>query len=377
LSTSLSENPLASGITASLGKTDPAKLLGQFFRSFRRPHLSDSLHHYHGINQLARRWPTFPFLQFRRIEGLIKTIPLHLGPYLDRCTIGDPDSITDKILKASDCQEEEQKAIDSVLKALDSGSEPKVADHPLAMAMACHLFRGGKWLRSNRAKAREIVLQSATASYIALCSGVFADEITALTERIATEPKLVVDLAQSRMFRKQLRESWFQKALISQPLYNAHWLFITNQEKAAFKLLRKSAQTDPITAGICAGLEPEHDDAKKWMKIAMQSNEALYWAGRLWRGANDDIAKVTHVPAAVAQLVTDPKWYYHWTRDIEWDEIGVKVATIWPDPWAVECVVDRRLAKDLVSELYAKREFNHQDSLESAVILWAADYVAP
>jgi len=281
LSASLDENPTAAGVDAPVGTTDPAKLLGRFFRSFRRPHLTDSLYHYDGINQLARRWPTFAFLKFRRIEGLIKNTPLHLSPFLDWPAIGDAESITGKISKASDTQEKEQNAIDAVRKALDDGSEPNVTDDPIAIALACHLFSGSKWLRSNREKVREIVLQSPTASYITLCSGAFADEITLLAERIATEPKLVVDLAQCPVLRKQLREEWFQRAVISQPLYNAYWLFITNQEKAAFKLLRNKAQTDPIIAGVCVGLEPEHGEAKKWMKLALQSNEALYWAGKL------------------------------------------------------------------------------------------------
>jgi hypothetical protein len=161
------------------------------------------------------------------------------------------------------------------------------------------------------------------------------------------------------------------------PLHHSLWLFITGQDKAAFKLLRRAAKADPLAAGVCLGLEPNHGLAKEWLKTASENGEALYWAGKIWQMVYDEIAHVTHSSALARDLMKHPQWYYHWLRDLEGADLNAKLANLWPDPWAVELIVDRQISKSVVIDLCAKRELDPKHTIESAVILWAADYVLP
>ena len=350
--------------------------MGQVFRCLRRAHFSDSLYHFDNLNKLARRWPTFAFLQPRRTHtGWIKTAPLHLAPYYSWPRPENPDCSLAKLLRVHDQQDEEQKAIQRLMDSLDSGDEPKVTEHPLAMGLACHILGGSRWLRKNRSKIHKVVLRSTTASYVALASGSFADDTTALVDRIATNPMLVLELAQTPILKRQLTEAWFVEALVPRPIFHALWLFMTNQERAAWTLLYKTAQANSVAAGICLGLDPHSENSKSWLKLAGNHSEALYWAGRIWQAAHDDIAKFGHAGTARGHLQNDWPWYYHWLRDLEWTDINAKVTEMWPDPWAVELIVDRGLSKDLVTVLCSKRDLDPHHPIESAVLLWAADYV--
>ena len=355
---------------------EPGKLMGRIFRCIRKPHLSDHLYHFDGYHKLARRWPTFNFVHPRRRKiGWIKTTPLHLAPHFGWPRPKHPDAAIKKLLRNYDQQEDEQKTIQLFLDCLDTGDEPNLVNHPLAMGLACHLYAGSAWLRRNRSRLREIVLRSATASYLALASGAFAGDAQGLINRIAANPMLVLELAQNSILRGQLRDAWFAEALVKRPLFHSLYLFMKNQEKAAWELLHKTAESDAVSAGICLGLDPRSKDANIWTKVVGNCSEAMYWSGRIWQAEHDDIEKFKYAPNAVAHLMKDRRWYYAWLRDLEWSDLNAKVTEIWPDPWSIELIADRHMPKNLVTELCCKREMDHKDPIQSAVLLWAQEYV--
>jgi hypothetical protein len=243
------------------------------------------------------------------------------------------------------------------------------------MGVAAHLYAGSTWFRKNRSKLFEIVLRSSTASYLALASGAFANDSSALLDRVAANPLLVLELAQSPMLKDQLRDAWFTEALIPRPLFHSLYLFMKNKERAAWELLRQTADDDAVAAGICLGLDPQSKNATTWSRVVGNSSEAMYWSGRIWQEEHDDIWKFPYAQDAMTHLTKDPAWYYHFLRDLEWADINAKVTEMWPDPWAVELIVDRRLSKDLVTFLCSKRDLDPKHHVESALLLWASDYV--
>ena len=354
---------------------DPGKLMGQVFRCFRRPHLTDHLYHFANLNGLAKTWPTFAFLQpRRRSSGWIKTVPLHLAPYIGWPRPNNPPRAVERLLSTYDCQDDEGKLIQFLMDSVQNGDEPRVVEFPVAMGVACHLFRGSAWLRTNLLQIHDVVLRSTTASFIALASGAFANT-KPLIDRVAENPRLVLEMAQSSILKQYIRKAWFTEALRPHPIFHALWLFMSSQELGAWILLRNTAERNPIAAGICLGLEPQHKKALDWFNLARKSYEALYWAGRVWQAKNNDVSKFNHNRAVASLLSRDPRWYYHWLRDFEFEDLNAKVREMWPNPWSIELIVDRCLSKELVTELCCKGNLDHKDPMGSAVLIWAKDYV--
>jgi hypothetical protein len=365
----------APSATTPLGKQNPAQMMAQVFRCWRRPHLSDFLYHFAELRRLSRRWPTFAYLQPRRMCGWIKSAPLHLAPYLSWGPPYDSEGLKEKMLVVQDRQETTQQGIEDLLRCLDLGEEPKVRECPLTMGMACHLFAGSSWLRANQDEILRIAMLSSAGAYVALASGTFADEFTALTERIACDAKLLLDLTQSPVHKQRLRHDWVVEKLQRKPVYHALWLFINGKEKAAFDLLLKAAETNPIAAGICLGLHPSPDEQdRRWIQLIHGRGEPLYWAARVWQAGHEKGPDFPHNFHALMNLKQDHRWLFHWLRDVSEDDVRGHVQLMWPSPWSVEIIVDHQMPKDFVVELATKRNLDITHPIESAVILWASDY---
>ncbi len=375
-SNSASHPDVPSGST-SIAKQNPAKMMAQVFRCWRRPHLSDILYHFAGLHSLSKRWPTFAYLQPRRMSGWIKYVPLHLAPYLSWGPPYDSEDITEKVLTFNDRQETTQQGIEELLRCLAQGEEPEIKECPLIMGMACHLFAGSSWLRANRDEILKVVMQSPVGAYVALASGTFVGESTALIERVACDPKLLLDLTQSPVHKQWLQHDWLMEKLLRHPIYHALWLFIIGKEKAAFYLLLEAAETNDIAAGICLGLHPSEDEqVQRWKQLIHGRGEALYWAAKVWQAGHEKGPDFPHNFHALMNLKQNQRWLYHWLRDLSTDDVRGYVQLMWPDPWCVELIVDRQMPKDFVVDLATKGDLDTAHPVDSALILWAADYTS-
>ena len=73
----------------------------------------------------------------------------------------------------------------------------------------------------------------------------------------------------------------------------------------------------------------------------------------------------------------DVRWFYHWCRDIDQTEARNAVRWHWPNPWAVEMIVDLQLESDLVRELCQAsfKNIDNDDPWTSTLVLWAAEFI--
>lgn len=350
--------------------TDPTALLGRVLRSLSRPHLTDLIYHAKFLPRLAAHWPTFSYFITRSKCSALKDAPIHLGEYMDFST---KDEFCQQIIDVADYQHAEEKAIRALLSQVSEGSEVAMIPEPLAMALACHLYRGSEWLKQNQNEILKTILQSSSAAYIALCSGFFQGDVTELLTKISEDPRLTLDVSQSPALQSRAEEKWFLAALEPYPVQHSMAVFLNGHSQKGLELLHQAAGTHAISAGICLGLEPASERADDWLAIATGSTEAFYWMGKVWTAGRREIATHPHRLTAITEIRRDLRWHYHWARDVAPEEASMSLSEIWPSPWAVELILDLGIPIGLVPELYNQKELDPKHPADSAVLLWAAD----
>jgi hypothetical protein len=353
----------------------PDQALDRLVQALPHARLCDHLYDFKSRGDLNRSWPTFGFLAPDRKFPILKTAPLRLAEYFDFAS-ARMDERANTICNEYEQQQAEKTALVNVLQACRENSEPSLDETPLALAVACHLFAGSHWLQSHRQKVEMIATGSPIASFVALASGCFLRDPQILLASIGRDPFLALEVARSSGFAFFVERDWIERHLKVFPLYHAAWLHLNRETKAAMDLLQFAANRDALCAATCLAFEPFHRRASEWRKVAWETEGVIYWAGKIWRSANEDIQQFVHAGSASTLLAETPKWYYHWLRDVDEADTRDKLALLWPDPWAVELIADKNLPSDWVIDLCASRELDPNDPLESAVILWAADYTS-
>jgi len=166
----------------------------------------------------------------------------------------------------------------------------------------------------------------------------------------------------------------FEKVPHFRPLAN----FVSEDldEANAWETLTDYAVGDPLSAAFALGLQPIDRRAKEWHALVSLHAEAIYWSLRVW-SVYHPAAQFPYWPDYQALIKKDPRWTYHWVREIDPDGAEAAVRQHWPNPWAVEMIVDLKLEPNLVRELCQAsfKEGDPDDPLLSTLVLWASDFI--
>lgn len=353
--------------------------LNMAFAAIGPPKLSDFIHHA-PIDRLNAWWPGFDLFT-RQCQNPIKIHPVALGPYV-------PDShsllSTPEFKVIEEVCQMQNKERDNINLVLDAAEDVTLAppslnaiDTPIAAAVLCVLFRGSTWVKRHEAKLRKIISRNPVGAYIVFHLGRPGQRETFL-KPILPDTRLMLHLCTKRQFLQilspDLLAQAFEKVPHLRPL--AHFISEDLDEAKAWETLTDYAADDVLSAAFALGLQPNDERARQWHALASLHAEAIYWTLRVWTGYHP-AAQFPYWLDYQSLIQKDPRWAYHWVRDIDPAGAEAAVRQHWPHPWAVEIISDLKLEPGLVREL-CQGSFNQgdpDDPLLSTLVLWASNFI--
>jgi hypothetical protein len=327
-------------------------------------------------------WPTFGFFARQESPKSIKIHPTALGPALPDSHVEPSTPELEIIEKYYKEQNHQANQIACVLTmAEDTGTHPCSVDSPVALAILCSLVCGSFASKDDETKLREMIGNNPVAAYILAHIGCCPGERQDFIRQIMADPYLALDLCVEGLFGHLLPDELLSGSLEKVPHLRPFIHFAQRQlnDHDAWDALVDIAENDPLAAAFALGLDPTHSQAKEWHPLVAPTPEAIYWALRVWG---------THQPKATdfpywlefqALVKKDLRWLFHWVRDIDATEAREVARWHWPDPWAIEIIVDLELEPDFVRDLFqgSFQNSDNDDPLASTLSLWAAGYVSP
>jgi hypothetical protein len=355
---------------------EPNKAWGnRLLRTIGCPRLTDIFYHFDGLDDLAGLWPTFVYLH-PSCRGAIKRVPVHLAPYLGSVLPAGADELAIQLKAFGHRQTLDASDVTEVITAHRSNAEMPVRQSPIAMALASAVTSGSPWLERHREKLLPTILQSPEASYIAIASGAWNQRASILVDRISESIPLSLQLWKSPVLRKYTSPARILKIASRDPIYYAATKFLQNaNDGGARSGLHSAALNSPIAASVSLGLEPTHARETSWWQLMQNCPEALYWCGRAWQAGGNNMNDLPRHDEIVTRISPEPRWLYHWARDLEPSEGQLYAEMMWPSPWAAELIVDLRLPKQLLVDLVAGRDLDEDKLWDSSLLLWGSDYV--
>jgi hypothetical protein len=353
--------------------------LNMAFTAIGPPKLSDFIHHA-PVDRLNAWWPTFDLFT-KQCQNPIKIHPVALGPYVpdSRTLLSTPEfKVIEEFCKM---QNKERDNINRVLDAAEDMTQAppslNAIDTPVATAVLSVLFRGSTWVKRHEARFRKIISRSPVAAYIVFHLGRPNQRETFL-KYILPDARLMLSLCAKRQLLHLLSPDLLAQAFEKVPHFRPLARFVSEDlnEANAWKTLTDYAVVDPLSAAFALGLQPTDERARQWHALVSLHPAAIYWALRVWTVYHPS-AQFPYWAEYRMLIKKDICWLYHWCRDIDQTEAREAVRWHWPNPWAVEMIVDLKLEPEFVREL-CQASFSNSDPDDpwtSALVLWAAAYI--
>ena len=364
-----------------LSEFRPRPSLDVALMAIGRPKLSDFIHRA-SVDRLKAWWPTFDFLSRQWGPRPVKSHPVALGPYL-------PDSralrTTPELKVIEEYWKIQIEETDNINRVLTVAEDMTLAppplnsvDTPVATALLCALFRGSTWVKRHEVKFQEIIGRNPVAAYIMVQLG-RPDQRESFASQILRDPHLVLDLCIEGRFGHLISPDSLPNVFEKMPhlLPLARFARLELNEPYAWNALMEIAASDPLAAAFALGLHPTNEGAKEWHALVALNPEAIYWALRVWTKHQHQASEFPYWLEYQTLIKKDVRWFYHWCRDIDQTEARNAVRWHWPNPWAVELIVDLQLESDLVRELCQAsfKNIDNDDPWTSTLVLWAAEFI--